>query len=243
MRRIANIVLLLFMGAAPALADTAVPQRSPPNPAWIASPEAIARTRAIVANTKGTDGVFTVGDDGSIRHVQSRLLCPPKFPNVDFWHAEIFDSSLGPGSDIGCDYGRNGPDGYAISKLTIFATKVPDDLTLDQAFQHYRGQLLRVAPGAKSEGQALDVKNDGSSSFPDIRSEEFAETRDGQDYTTQILVAVGKGWVFEIRTTFEGASNRVVIPQGGTAHDGALAMGDRMMLAAAYVVLAAALAK
>ena len=243
MRGIAECGFLLLMAVSPlcAFADAAAVQPSAPNPAWVASPEAIARIRAIVANTKGTDGIFTVGDDGSVRHVQSGLLCPPKFPNVDFWHPEIFDSALGPGMDIGCDYGRNGPDGHAISKLTIFATKAPDGLTLDQAFQQDRSQLLRAAPGAKSEGQALEIKNDSAS--PDARSEEFLETRDGQDYTTQILVAVGKGWVFEIRTTFEGAGNRIVIPHGGTSHDAVSAIGDRLMLAVAYARLGGVLAK
>src|SRR5215469_11013721 len=109
--RIQTLLLFFCLAASGAFGQDV--QSSSKN--WIeamhADAQTIARNAEIVKNTKGTDGVFVVRDDGTIRHVQSGLVCPAKFPNVAFWHAELFDSPLGPGMDVGCDYGRNGADG------------------------------------------------------------------------------------------------------------------------------------
>lgn len=246
MRKLAFAMALLFLGGGVASADTATPQSSTPNPAWIADAATIAHIRSIVANTAGTDGVFVVGDDGSIRHVQSGLVCPPKFPNVDFWHSQIFSSPLGKGMDIGCDYGRAGPNGHAISKLTIFATKAPDGLALDQAFAADRNDVVRTYPDAVSQGTAFKIEDksgDHSNPFPEIRSEEFLITIGGQKYTSQVLVAVQNGWILEIRATFAGTSKNVEVPSGGTVNDIMPVLGDRTMLPEAFVRVARSLGK
>src|SRR5437762_3211916 len=51
----------------------------------------------IVANTPEAGGVFAVRDDGSVVHSQSGMICPASFPNVAFWHAEVFRSNGGNG--------------------------------------------------------------------------------------------------------------------------------------------------
>src|SRR5687768_13583077 len=80
----------------------------------------IDRNREIVARTDGAEGIFTVQPNGNILHIQSGLLCPAQFPHVTFWHAQIYASSQGQGTDVGCDYGRFDNQGRAVSKLTIF---------------------------------------------------------------------------------------------------------------------------
>jgi hypothetical protein len=74
----------------------------------------------------GTLGVFQAQSDGSIRHLQSGFVCPASLPNVNFWGLQVIPSPLGPGTDVGCDYGRmwggqiaNGPE----AKLTIYVVK------------------------------------------------------------------------------------------------------------------------
>jgi hypothetical protein len=212
-----------------------------PNAAWVANAATIAHIREVVGNTKGADGVFVVLDNGDIRHVQSGLVCPAKFPNVDFWHAEVFDSS-GQGTDVGCDYGRQGPAGHWVSKLTIYATRAPDGLTLDQAFAQDRGEFMQVSPNAVSQGDAVKVQG-STSPLPEIRSEEFVSMRGDGEYTDDVLVAMQSGWILEIRTTFLGKPNTVEMANGATVEDAVNAIADRAMTAEAFAHVAQTIGK
>jgi hypothetical protein len=203
------------------------------NQAWVADEKTVAHIRDIVASTQGADGVFVVGDDGSVKHVQSGVVCPAKFPNVDFWHAEIFQSALGAGMDVGCDYGRNGSDGNWISKLTIFATKAPEGMTLDQAFAKDRNEVVQVAPNAVSLGEAVKEENKPATE-PDIRSEEFSETRGGRGFISDLLVTLKDGWIFELRATYPGETGTAVIPKDATPEEASLIVGDYAMLSMAF---------
>jgi len=243
-RTVLGLSLWIALIGAKALADDAPAQKK--DDAWHADAKTIAHVQEIVNGTAGSDGVFTVRDNGEIAHVQSGLVCPPKFPNVDFWHAEIFDSPLGKGMDVGCDYGRNGPDGHPVSKLTIFATKAPAPITLGQAFSQYRSAVMQVSPNAVSQGEALNIEEKSGGSkhlLPEVRSEEFCETRDGKVYTSDLVVAVSGGWMLEIRATFDGKPNEISLPEGATVDDVLAATGDRVMVAEAFVRLAPTIGK
>lgn len=238
---ILGLSLCIALAGARAFAEDAPAKKE--NDAWSADARTIVHIQEIVKDTAGSDGVFVVRDNGEIAHVQSGLVCPPKFPNVDFWHAEIFSSPLGNGMDIGCDYGRGNPNGKAISKLTIFETKAPDGLTLDQAFQQDRADVMKTYPDAISQGTALKIENKSahpSNALPEIRSEEFLLTIDGHKFTSQLLVTVHDGWVLEIRASFLGTGNNIDLPKGATPNDIMLAVGDRAMLPAAFVRVAGA---
>jgi hypothetical protein len=208
------------------------------NPIWTPDAATIAQVRNIVANTQGAEGVFVVQDDGRIRHVQSGLICRAKYPNVSFWHAFVYPSSAGLGTDVGCDYGRYGSDGKAVSKLSIFATKTHEGMTLDQAFARYRNEVVQSTPDAVSHGDAVGIENKDSgqsSGLPEIRSEVFSEVLDGRPFVSQLLVTMHGGWIIEIRTTFEGVGIDVVTTKDGGVAEAVLEAGDRLMLTHAFV--------
>jgi hypothetical protein len=159
---------------------------------------------AVVAGDKDTAGVFTVQDDGTIKHVQSGMICPAALPNGSFYHAMVFDG--GKGLDVGCDYRRADDKGGADFKLSIFATKAQSGTTLDSAFARYRSEVTQTFKDAKSVGPAIVIHDEatGSKRLPEIRSEQFTLLFNSRDYTTEVVVAVVRGWVLEIRATYTG---------------------------------------
>jgi hypothetical protein len=199
-----------------------------------------ANNQKILAQARDAGGVFTLMDNGDVKHVQSGLVCPGFFPNVALWHLEVFSPDSEKGTDVGCDYGRNGADGKWVSKLTIFATKAPAGMTLDQAFANYRKEVMQASPHAASQGAALRVEDqsapDSPNRMPEIRSEEFVTDRDGQRYTDDLIVALQGGWILEIRTTYLGLPNTVEMDKGDDAVSKAAAeLGDRVMDSTALV--------
>lgn len=185
-----------------------------------------AQNSAILAATPQAEGAFAVQDDGAVRHLASGLICPAKYPNVDFYKAFVFRAD---GTDAGCDYGRFDDKGGIWAKLTIFMVRFAAPTTIDQAFAHYRAELLRALPDAKSQGEALRLGANGASSpLPPIRSEEFLIQLNEQIYTTQLYVAQTKRWVIEVRTTFVGPPNVVDAAREGP-DSAARETGDRLM--------------
>jgi hypothetical protein len=198
------------------------------------SPEALAAAKehnqSILAKSPDAEGVFIVQDDGTIKHLQSSLVCPNYFPNVELWHLEVFKSDAGKGMDVGCDYGRNEADGKWMSKLTIFAAHAPEGTTLDAAFQNYRNQVVQVTPSAVSQGEALRSGNKPADDpLPSYRSEEFVSQHDGTAETDQLYVFVADNWMYEIRVTFLGLPNRIDLKKGDTAETAQKMAGDRVM--------------
>lgn len=224
LKRGATLSLLAFAAlATAAFADDAPPQER-------LSPEAIAalkvqNTQIVNAEPKAA-GVFVVQDDGSVRHIQSGLVCPAKYPNTDFYHVLIYAQS---GDDVGCDYRRADDKGGAWSKLTIFATKAAPGLTLDQAFARYHNEIAQTSPKAVSQGPAIQESGKGPSDFPQIRSEEFIEPLNETAYTSQLYVVIKDGWIVEVRTTFVGLPNKIDVSKEGGTHEAVLKMGDRVM--------------
>jgi len=195
------------------------------------APAQIARLRtdnsAIVVQDKDTAGVFEVQDDGTIKHRQSGLICPARYPNAAFFHALVYDA--GKGLDVGCDYKRPDDKGGANAKLTIFVTKVADGASVDAEFAKRRAEVAQTYPEAKSQGPALTITQESKAALPDVRTEEFLIWMNERDYTTQLIVAVSKGWSIEIRATFSGKPNEIALNAGSTTQDAADAGGDRVM--------------
>jgi hypothetical protein len=183
------------------------------------------RNQLIVAQVPGSEGVFSVQSDGSIRHAQSGLVCPAEYPNVQFYHVFVYARD---GSDVGCDYRRADDKGGAWSKLTIFATKAAPGTNLDQAFARYHNEVLQSSPGAKSQGPAIRDQSSAPSLLPEIRSEEF-EPLNGATYTSQLFVAIVSGWIVEVRATFIGLPNNIQVTKEGGVEGAKLQMGDRVM--------------
>lgn len=185
-----------------------------------------AQNTAIVAATPQASAIFAVQDDGTVRHLPSGLICPAKYPNVDFYAVLVYRAD---GTDAGCDYRRADDKGGAWAKLTIFIVRFPAPITIDQAFSNYRSELLQAAPDAQPQGEALRIdKKSDASPLPAIRSEEFIIPLNGQQYTTQLYVTQSKGWVIEVRTTFVGLPNVVDAAREGpdsAVHEA----GDRFM--------------
>jgi hypothetical protein len=195
------------------------------------TPEEIAAVKtqneAIVAKTPQASSVFVVQNDGSVRHVQSGMICPAKYPNAGFYQLFVYAAD---GSDVGCDYRRPDDKGGAWSKLTIFATKAAPDMTLDRAFTGYHNEIVRSSPDAKSQGPAIrEGGGTPPSSFPEIRSEEFVEPLNDNTYTSQLYVALNAGWIIEIRATFVGLPNKIEVNKEDGPDAAALAAGDRVM--------------
>jgi len=220
----AALSLFLFVASATAtFADDPARQQK-------LSPEAIAalkvqNTKIISAEPKAA-GVFVAQDDGSVRHIQSGLICPAKYPNVDFYHVLVYAQN---GNDVGCDYRRADENGGAWSKLTIFATKATPGLTLDQAFARYHSEIAQTSPKAVSQGPAIRESSNRAPDFPEIRSEEFIEPLNETTYTSQLYVAIEDGWVIEVRTTFVGLPNKIDVTKDGGTEEAVLKMGDRVM--------------
>lgn len=199
-----------------------------------ADPGTIAWNNKIAMRTPGIDGVFVVQDDGTIRHVQSGMVCPARFSNVQLWHLETFPSKAGKGMDVSCDYGRNGPDNRFVSKLTLFATIAPDGWTLDTVFANYRAEVLRANPGIRSLG-ALTGRPGMAVLPPGAMSEAFLEHRDGRDFTSELVVALRGKWMFEVRSTYDGSPGDPIERMQSSPADVDNAAGDRTMAVAAYV--------
>jgi hypothetical protein len=213
--RVAILVLLLV--------------RSLDGPVGAAEPtitEVKARNQSILSHTPGADGIFVIQEQGDIQHLQSSLVCPAAFPNVAFWHAQIYSSPLGKGADVGCDYGRVDNAGHVLSKLTIFAVRAKDGTTLDQAFARYQQEVQDSTRNAEYLGPALRVDKDsakGSEPFipTDFRSAEYNLTLNGVRYRSQLLVALQYGWIIEVRATYStvasGVNEQEVIEAGTQA--------------------------
>lgn len=164
-----------------------------------------SRNAAILANTPDVEGVFEVQANGDILHLQSDMRCPGSFKNVSFWQGLIF-SSVQKGDDVGCDYGRVGIQGYAESKLTIFATRTTD--TLADAFARTRREIEAAYPEARYIGPALEIKSETNGSenceatADDFRSAEYEYYSGGERYLSQVILAVRSGWIIKVRATF-----------------------------------------
>ncbi|MBU6444349.1 MAG: hypothetical protein KGR48_10605 [Alphaproteobacteria bacterium] len=240
----AVLMTTFFALAAQAAWAGTVPSVPPVN-----SPQDIAATKVhnqnLVSQTQGADGVFVVEDDGTVKHVQSGMVCPAKFPNLALWHVEVFATPT-KGYDVGCDYGRNDAEGHWAAKLTIFATKAPAGATLDTAFDDDRKGVLQVSPDARSLGPALDL-TDGdkntAEALPEWRSEAFLIVREGRQYTDQLVVSVVAGWIFEIRATYRGAPGKIVVTKADGPQAAVLAFGDRLMSTLAFVRVSRTLGK
>jgi hypothetical protein len=152
----------------------------------------------IVARTPGALSVFKAQADGQILHVQSGFRCPAATTSMNFWHAEVFAPA---GTDVGCDYGRADATGRAVAKLTLFLVKAGEK-SLDQVFEGYKGEAMQAMPALTYKGPALAAQGASASPYGEFRSAEFTGRYNGVPTDSQLLVAIRRGWILELRVTF-----------------------------------------
>jgi hypothetical protein len=171
-------------------------------PAWAqATQRTVPETNAeIVARSPGALGVFKAEADGRVVHVQSGFHCPAALASMSLWHAEVFAAN---GSDVGCDYGRADATGNGVAKLTLFLVKA-DKRSLDQVFEGYRADAAKAMPTLSYKGPALTVEGGapGGPPFGEFRSAEFVGQLRGVPTDSQVLVAIRRGWILELRLTY-----------------------------------------
>jgi hypothetical protein len=214
------VLLAAGVLAMPALGQ--VPAAAPPSADQVTATR--THNQEIVARVPEAADVFVVGDDGTIKHLQSGLVCPSSFPSAEFYHALVFPSAE-KGGDVGCDYRRADERGGAYAKLSIFATKAGADTTLDSAFAGYQREVAKTDANVRTLGPALKSK----SQMPtDFRSEEYLVTMNQRDYTSDLIVAIKAGWVIEIRATYVGKPNEIEITKEGGPNAATVALGDRV---------------
>jgi hypothetical protein len=215
-------LLSLMLCASPALADARDP-----------TPEENAALKAhsagVVAHEPGADGVFAVQDDGSLKHVQSGMVCAPRYANMELQRVEVLSAADAKGGNAGCDYGRGGA-----ATLSVLAVKQPDGLTLDKAFADERAKIVGAYPDAATAGPALEIKlgdsdKDTYGPFSEFRSEEFVRTDNGQTRTEDLIVMIHKGWILEIRKSFQGKPKEVAFDEKSDRKELNNAMLDRTM--------------
>lgn len=171
-----------------------------------------ADASGIIARAGNAHGVFEPLPDGSLRHVQSGMICPASFPNVELWQIGVFPS-VGFGDDVGCDYGRRGADGAPESKLAIYATRVAPGDTLEAMFEQRKLEVQYSMPEAVLAGTAIppelaQVSGDGSGGMLSAQYA-LAAPDGGRGRLTDLIVAVKSGWQIKIRATYpapEGAN-------------------------------------
>jgi hypothetical protein len=176
-------------------------------PAWAQgpAPRPVPEVNAeIVARAPNALGVFKVQADGRVLHVQSGFRCPAALPSMDFWHAEVFVAS---GADVGCDYGRADAAGRGAAKLTLFLVKA-GTRPLDQVFEGYKAEVAQAMPTMIYQGPALTLEGAaaGGSPYGDFRSAAFSGSFNGVPTASQLLVAIRRGWILELRVTYRTES-------------------------------------
>ncbi len=187
-------------------------------PVW-AQAEAIvnpAPTAAeILAQTKDASDVFAATDTGDLRHLQSGMVCPISFPNLHMRTLTVFAAD---GSDVGCDYGRNGRNNVTVSKLSLYATKASPGDTVDAAFARYQLEVHQGSPNALVKGGVVGFTGQLADDMKSVRSEEYDIVIDGRHFQSDLIVAIKDGWIIEVRGTS---------PSEGTAEEAAAAAGDQ----------------
>jgi hypothetical protein len=154
---------------------------------------------AILARTPEADGIFAVQPDGSLRHLQSGLICRVKYPDVSLVRLEVFKSNLGPGADVGCDYARPAAGGGDEAELTVFATKMTAGETLDSVYSQRLAEV-RSREGKSEARPAVSFEGGGERSA--VRSAEFDLMIGGRAYLSDVIVSVKAGWSIEVRATY-----------------------------------------
>lgn len=136
---------------------------------------AVKYAEGLVAATENAKGVWSVQPDGSIKHVQSGLVCPVTFPNVLLAKLFVFPAVGGQtGTDVGCDYIRGTGSDWGRNLdavLTIYATQAPG-FTLDVAFTQYEAEMHQgMFKNAEFSGaRSMAAKPDAATPLPATKS-------------------------------------------------------------------------
>lgn len=155
----------------------------------------------LMEQVSAANGVFAVGSDGAIRHIQSGMLCPADLQNVHFAAPLIYATSP-VGLDVGCDYGRGSFGRGFVSKLTIFAVKAPEGMTLDSAFEKYEQEVASTYPGATKTPAALQIGDGAGNTSTNYRAIGYSITLNDKVAHSELIVGIFSGWILEVRATY-----------------------------------------
>jgi hypothetical protein len=185
-------MLRTTLAALAALAFTAAAQAADPPP----SPEEIAKERAVadrIIQKNGVGDLFDNATDGAvptIRHKASGLTCG--FDDEKSASVHVYPNAV-RGDDVSCG-------SYVVDfTVTLYATRAPAGMTLDQATAVV-GQAIHTAyPDAKPyRGQAATMTEQGG---PETHTGRFILHLNGKEVWSFVAVSVVKGWIVEERVT------------------------------------------
>jgi hypothetical protein len=172
------------------------PRSEPPVP-----PEVIIHSRGyaqvLIRDAKAED-LFenrTVSKDPTIRHIRSGLECV--FYRRPLESVQVFQTSVPRGDDVGC---HSQWEGFTVS---IFVTRFPKPMTVDEAYKYYADEVVRAYPVRKPyTGQTVEFKRKDGSPVPiPYKTGRVIITTRGQDLFSRLSVAVVNGWTIEVRVT------------------------------------------
>lgn len=232
MRHFTVLLVLLAAFAGPVWAQDAKGSSTPrPAPSADEKAAVMRHGQEIVAKTPGAEGVFIAREDG-VKHLQSGLICPP-FPNVILSQTNVFPSAH-KGDAVSCDYSRTGKNGVVDSTLSIGVTKADPGTTVESAFAEYQRALTEsfqsIAPVEGGVDIPPSTRNGG------MHAAKFLGMRDGRETTAELRVAIGLGWIVQIRAIYAGKPGKpgiVVVEPGQDPQDALPAGIDRQMSDAA----------
>ena len=169
----------------------------------VSSADATAAARETARLLIGDDrDIFedvSVGESPRVRHRASGLVCrfiAEQRPQG----MHIFPGPLPRGQDVGCQL----PTPATSQFHTLYATRYPEQLTLDQAMDHAVQLMRNQHPSLKPyEGPGADValEREGLRPPPASRTARFRMDLNGEPHLTRVDVAVVNGWVIKQRFT------------------------------------------
>ena len=92
-----------------------------------------------------------------------------------------------------------------MSKLTIFATKAPSGIALDDVFARYRKELLTTYSDAVPTAPALTIGKDKDGSAVDYRAAAYDVVGKTGSTHEELIVGLTGDWMLEVRASYPHA--------------------------------------
>jgi hypothetical protein len=176
---LAALAAVGFVAAVAARADT------PDRPATLPGmpPAQAAAARAIAVTPKS---VWSDGEDGAARHLQSGLVCPRRIVGYVRNELSVFDNL---GLDVGCNYAAPAHD------ITLYLTQM-QEMSLGALYESAKSALVKTADGHHPALISETTVRSG-----DLAWSEALYSEDG-DIHSGIWMADLRGWMLEYRATY-----------------------------------------
>lgn len=222
--RLKALPFLSLRAGVAALALCGAAYADPPEGELRASPGVFALELIAEAQAEGVFEVAPSEHDVVVRHIQSGLVCWMSEDNTNA--LTIFPQSP-RGEDVACD-------SHSDSEFeTIYATRYPQPVVLDEVFEGAIGALLQrfsqaapYKPAMIKGAPALGAAPRGS------RTARFVIVgEDGQQRYTRVSLAVIDGWCLKLRYTRIATDDFALISAEETAEQAWIAALDQFMQA------------